>query len=482
MVSKNRASALPRLTAPLCLFVCLCLGALLLCAGVSFAHEGGGEVVVHVTDEGFEPGRVEVAAGETLVFENADDEGHWPASDDHPTHEKYPAFDPKKPIDPGTSWSVTLDRPGEWKYHDHMNPTLTGEVIVTEAPDGFFASIGAFFAGVYEAAVTALTGAEGDTASGGEEPSGGGEEGARDARYEKKKDELVALMKRENPRVALDRIRAEIETDDALSRSCHSLVHEIGREAYREYGDVGEAMKYRDEVCNSGYLHGIIETKFTESEDVFADMQTMCDRYPDGSFLGWQCNHGLGHGVMFYTANDLPRSLEMCDELGEDFASSNCVNGVFMENFNADQKLHLSEFLKESDPFYPCMNQAERHKTDCYVYAPTYFLSLHPEDYAGALEWCEGAEAGFGSACAYGVGTQTMKENLNDPGFVESICMGGAPEQTESCIRGMAALSVSHHGALEPARDLCARLEPMNRPACYDTVEAHAGLFADNST
>jgi hypothetical protein len=185
---------------------------------------------------------------------------------------------------------------------------------------------------------------------------------------------------------------------------------------------------------------------------------------------------------MFYTANDLPRSLEMCDRLGDDFAGSNCANGVFMENFNADQKLHLSEFLKEEDPFYPCMNQAERHKTDCYMYAPTYFLSLHENDYAGALEWCEGAEAGFEDACAYGVGTQTLKVHLNDPGFVESVCTGGAPEQREPCVEGMAALSVSHHGALEPARGLCARLEPMNRPACYDAVEAHSSLFADRST
>lgn len=464
------------------LFTCVSVAVLLAPMDASFAHEeeDGGSVVVHMTDKGFEPRSVEVGAGETVVFENVDDEGHWPASDDHPTHEIYPAFDPKKPIQPGTSWSATLDRPGEWKYHDHMNPTLTGEIVVRDegaSGGGFFSSIEAFFVGAYEATVAALVGAEGDSGSG--DASGGGAEEPRDGRYEEKEDELVALMKRDNPRVALDRLRVEIETDDALSRSCHSLVHEIGREAYEEYGDVGEAMKYRDEVCNSGYLHGIIETKFSESKDVFSEMQTMCDGYRAGGFLSWQCNHGLGHGVMFYTANDLPRSLEMCDALGNSFASSNCANGVFMENFNADQKLHLSEFLKEEDPFYPCMKQAERHKTDCYMYAPTYFLSLHENDYAGALEWCKGAEAGFEAACAYGVGTQTMKENLNDPKFVESTCENSEPEQTAPCVKGMAALAVSHHGALEPARELCTRLESSNRPDCYETVEAHSGLFTD---
>ena len=46
----------------------------------------------------------------------------------------------------------------------------------------------------------------------------------------------------------------------------------------------------------------------------------------------------------------------------------------------------------------------------------------------------------------------------------------------------MAALSVSHNGALEPASELCARLEPSNRAARYDAVEAHSGLFAGRST
>ncbi len=241
-------------------------------------------------------------------------------------------------------------------------------------------------------------------------------------------------------------------------------------------------MKYQDEICNSGYLHGIIEASFSESEDVFADMETMCDEYQPESTLSWQCNHGLGHGLMYYTANDLPRSLDMCEALDSYFARSTCSNGVFMENFSADQKLHLSEYLKESDPLYPCVDQAKRHKANCYMYAPTYFLSLHQKDYAGALEWCNAAEEGFRRTCACGVGSQTMKENINEPGLVESVCAGGPG--TERAVRqGDGGLSISHHGALEPARELCGGLEHGQQTALLrDAVEAHASLFADRST
>ena len=486
MISDNLSVVL-RPGALLCLFVCVSVAAFFSIDAV-LAHEGNdGSVVVHVTDKGFEPRSVEIQSGDTIVFENVGDEAHWPASDDHPTHEEYPAFDPKKPVQPNTQWSFTFDRAGKWEYHDHMNPYLTGEIVVRDAGDqgwygGFLSSVRAFFTNAYETAVSALVGEQEDSASAhehskkhtNEQPNA---EELTKEEYEKVKNEYVALVRDEDPRVALERLRDEIETNDALLRSCHPLVHDIGHAAYEKYGDVGEAMKYQDEVCNSGYLHGIIESHFEDSENPLATMKTMCDRYPEGSYVSWQCYHGLGHGVMFYTANDLPRSLEMCDALESDFDRRNCANGVFMENFNADQKLHLSKFLKESDPFYPCMEQPERHKANCYLYAPTYFLSLNEGEYAAALEWCEGAEAGFKSQCAYGVGTQAMKENLNDPKSVESTCMNGDPEQTAPCIEGMVGLYINHYGSLEPARELCTRLEPASRRTCYGSVAAYKSLF-----
>jgi plastocyanin len=380
--------ALRRPAVSLCVFACSFVAASFAFADGALAHEGeDGSAVVHVTDEGFEPRSVEVGAGDTVVFENVGEEAHWPASDDHPTHEAYSGFDPKEPIEPGAEWSFTFDRPGKWAYHDHMNPYLTGEIAVTgergaddrvgEEPGGdLFSSVAAAFLNVYEATVSVFAGENEETASAG----GGEAETERsvsrpgelsEERYKEIEEELATLVREENPRAALGRLRAEIRTDDALSRSCHPLVHDVGHAAYEKYGDFGEAMKYQDEVCNSGYLHGIIESRFKESDDVFADMKTMCDPYPQGSYMSWQCYHGIGHGVMFYTANDLPRSLEMCDGFGSAFGRSNCANGVFMENFNADQKLHLSDYLKESDPFYPCGEQAERHKAICYLYAPT---------------------------------------------------------------------------------------------------------------
>lgn len=471
MYSYSTVEAKSRTIALIYLSACISALVFLTLVDKASAHEDS-NVTVHVTDEGFEPRSVEVAAGDTVVFENTGQKAHWPASDDHPTHTLYPEFDPLGPVEPGTDWSFTFDKLGTWKYHDHQSPYLKGEVIVRE-DEGFLASMQNFFLNAYRATASIFASEERESAANEEE--NGQLSGDR---YEGVKDSYVALVKDEDPGAALNRLRDEIKTDDALARSCHPLVHDIGREAYKKYEDFGEAMKYQDEICNSGYLHGIIEARFSESNDIFADMETMCDQYPPKSTLSWQCYHGLGHGVMYYTANDLPRSLEMCDAFDSSFARTTCSNGVFMENFSADQKLHLSEYLKESDPLYPCAEQAERHKENCYLYAPTYFLSLNQEDYAGALESCNDAEERFQRACAGGVGAQTMKENINDPKLVESACENGSPQQVEPCVRGMTSLYISHHGSTEPARELCGRLEDSNQQACYDSIESYNRLFS----
>ena len=111
------------------------------------------------------------------------------------------------------------------------------------------------------------------------------------------------------------------------------------------------------------------------------------------------------------------------------------------------------------------------------MYAPTYFLSLDNDDYAGALGWCEGAEADFRSACVYGVGAHTMKEHMSDPKFVESTCAKGKPGRVAGCIEGMVNMYLAHHASIEPGRALCSRLETSNQQTCYSEVQSLSNWF-----
>ena len=295
--------------------------------------------------------------------------------------------------------------------------------------------------------------------------------------FEAYKAHYVSIVEAENPKIALTVLREDVAGNPDLLRVCHPLVHAIGHAAYAKYGDFGAAMQYQDEICNSGYLHGIIETHFEESEDLFSALESVCEPYPKETYLSWQCYHGVGHGVMFYTKNDLPRSLELCDSYRKKFARNSCVNGVFMENFNTNQKMHPSAYLKETDYFYPCYEQKLRHRIDCYIYAPTYFLSFNENDYVGALRWCEDANKYYRPVCAQGVGGQAIKENISEPKKIETVCEGNKSSQVEPCIVGMSLLFLYHHGRIDPALAMCDELERSNRRTCRDAIRNSARLF-----
>lgn len=88
--------------------------------------------IITITEDGYSPENIEVEQGTTVVFENESGPDRWPASNDHPTHLKYPEFDPKQAISAGDSWEFRFDQIGEWGYHDHLRPEIVGTIFVTE--------------------------------------------------------------------------------------------------------------------------------------------------------------------------------------------------------------------------------------------------------------------------------------------------------------------------------------------------------------
>jgi plastocyanin len=102
------------------------------------------EVIIKITANGFEPKEVEISKGTKVTWINEQPSPSWPASDVHPTHEVYPGSSIKKCGTPeqnkifdachgfkqGEKWSFVFNKVGEWYYHDHLNPSWTGEIVV----------------------------------------------------------------------------------------------------------------------------------------------------------------------------------------------------------------------------------------------------------------------------------------------------------------------------------------------------------------
>ncbi len=94
--------------------------------------ESEGAVAANVvyTDEGFAPRSTEVSKGDTVRFTNKSSRPMWIASDTHPAHNILPTFDQFGTSAFGEGYQYTFNQVGEWKYHDHVNASEKGVVIV----------------------------------------------------------------------------------------------------------------------------------------------------------------------------------------------------------------------------------------------------------------------------------------------------------------------------------------------------------------
>lgn len=89
-----------------------------------------GMVKVRYTDKGFIPERVEVEAGSMVEFVNESSMQMWVASAPHPAHTNLPTFDQFRAYKKGSLYRYTFDKKGTWEYHDHINPSLGGVIVV----------------------------------------------------------------------------------------------------------------------------------------------------------------------------------------------------------------------------------------------------------------------------------------------------------------------------------------------------------------
>lgn len=295
--------------------------------------------------------------------------------------------------------------------------------------------------------------------------------------YNNVRDELIAVVDRKDPKAALEVLAKRIETDPKVLRACHPLVHEIGRRAYKKYQDFTQAMNYLTDLCNTGYLHGVVEQYFDSTPtDIFTAMKSICTTAQTAADQV-RCYHGVGHGLMYFTANDLPKSLILCRSY-TNVAHENCAQGVFMENFNTDRKLHPSEYLKENDPFYPCNEPVSAsYKAICYYYAPRFYVSVHHDAFREALAWCQTGDEEYQSSCENGLGAVTMKLLMHKPKDVENICMSGAPSQIRACIDGMVGYYVYSYNSIEKGKALCELLDQSNKDSCYSALNGRPELL-----
>mgnify|MGYP001558906474 CR=1 FL=1 len=95
---------------------------------------------VMYTKDGFSPDTLEIQKGEAVLFTNKSGTPLWTASAMHPTHALYlvkspqdclgSSFDACAPTANDASWSFTFTEVGSWGYHNHLQASHRGMVVV----------------------------------------------------------------------------------------------------------------------------------------------------------------------------------------------------------------------------------------------------------------------------------------------------------------------------------------------------------------
>ncbi len=96
-------------------------------------QQGQTAATVTFSDSGVSPATVTIKSGQSITWVNNSSKTIQVASDPHPTHtDNRELSNGQSVLDlaPGASTAVTLNKKGTWGFHDHLNPSVRGKVVV----------------------------------------------------------------------------------------------------------------------------------------------------------------------------------------------------------------------------------------------------------------------------------------------------------------------------------------------------------------
>ncbi|MFZ2522234.1 MAG: hypothetical protein WAX44_00005 [Minisyncoccia bacterium] len=293
---------------------------------------------------------------------------------------------------------------------------------------------------------------------------------------------------------------------------CHEFMHYAGWSLYNKTNSLYDAFQMASSKCDSGQYHGIVE-QFINKVNIKYDSSQFVEKIIDECYRGISdkklpmsmqglCFHGLGHGFMFITDNDLPKSLKLCDKLPSGFAYS-CYSGSYMENIQSKQvgrnSSHVSKFsFDKDDPDYPCNTLEENYKEYCYKYKGISNVVKTQGDFEKSFEMCLGVDKKYIEVCFFGVGSDIPGPfwSSKEAGEKCDSALAISKVAYKQCIfGGMSFLLQVNVGDPISALEYCRAIRDEYKNLCYqasgmyfkswlnqsETLEDKCGVFDDES-
>ena len=413
--------------------------------------------ITYTGDAGFVPKRLDIEPDTRVRFVNASGNDFWPVSNIHPTHTILPELDAKRPVPPGETRAFTFGKRGFWRFHNHLAPESGGLVVVLGEDAGPPAE--------------PLLLASPDIAF----------ETPRDIRAEDyvgllSDDELmVGFLRRYGPEHA---VRLLKESEKYVGVDCHQRAHDLGRAAFEEFGAAAFALSSHE--CHAGAFHGATEALFASrgTANLEQDVAAICAG-AENLFFRHQCVHGVGHGLMAWTSYELHDALPLCDRMPTQSDKGSCYSGVFMENVVGGLTRlmgHVTRYLEDDDPHFPCDVVAERYMVPCYFYQTSHMLRVFNRDFSKVAKACTEAPPAAHRSCFQSYGRDVGGATRKDPATAILYCSyAPAGLNRADCIEGAVQDRFWEKSGADDALAMCAMVEnPTEQDTCYGTIIARA--------
>ncbi|MBI2021728.1 cupredoxin domain-containing protein [Candidatus Daviesbacteria bacterium] len=473
----------------------------LICYSIFFSKAvlSSEEATILLKDGEFKPDEITIKKGQEVIFKNEDTDARWPASDFHPIHLIYKEFDPKRPIQPGEVWKFKFEKAGIFKFHDHLNPHLIGKITVSESGSTQFTpskdntkkfnltslinDIKAYLARIYYVIFPKKLYAKLQTT-----------DAYRLAQDERQlKYWLIVLGGNQ----LMDKL--VLDTDGGSKVDCHQEAHLIGRTAYKTYKSA--VFKKINYSCHSGFIHGAMEAFIAQQKALSKGLQrektlmkrveNLCNKFKT-DFSKFECLHGIGHGLTAYINYDIPKAINLCYQLSNDYAKRSCFGGVFMENIMVAEgrgavKGHKTEWVS-SDPQFPCnsVDQSELVQFECYQMQTSRMLSIFNYNFQAIAAECQRTPANMMGVCFRSLGRDIAGQTLRDPDKIIQFCQVSPPWYFQECITGGLNVIVDFWGETmtNQPQTFCNKLaSSRDKTHCFQVLSQRLkDIFGNNNT
>lgn len=223
------------------------------------------------------------------------------------------------------------------------------------------------------------------------------------------------VVLKENPDSLFDVFSSELNVFSKNKNVCHGIAHKLGHESFELYG-FEESMRIAKPLCGAGFIHGVIESKFGSfvNEEQLKDSENICNE--EDEF----CNHGIGHGIMVFTNNNLDESLSFCDSL-KPLARSDCYDGVFMHVFDNEETGISKSIPERLEEDALCSRVSLKYQKSCSFYLPR--VNIGKSDWEKlSLDLCNKLTGENYVTCIVGSGTMFGKYVYSSERVSDNLC------------------------------------------------------------